>query len=106
MQQHSDMWNGVFSHIKHAMQSRQATHAVLYLLTRDKKPHLLPIHAGDTEAMASDLSRKDNIKYIAFILVSSDGGKRHSEFHPIYPSIEWPHEIVQDIVHRAHEVAW
>jgi hypothetical protein len=102
--QHNDMWDGVFTHIKHTMHSRQATHAVLYVLTRDKKPHLLPIHAYDTAETASDLSRSDNIKYIAFILVTSEGGQPASEFYPIYPLVQWPNEIVQDIVHQAHQV--
>jgi hypothetical protein len=106
MHLHDDMWNGVFSRIREAMQHREATHAILYLLTRDSKPHLLPLHEYGTEQTATDLSRQDNIKYIAFVLVSNRDGMRDSEFHPIYPSIEWPHEIVQDIVHRAHEITW
>jgi hypothetical protein len=106
MQHHDDLWSGVFSRINATMQNREATRAVLYLLTRDKKPHLLPVHALGTAEAACDLSRQDNIKYIAFVLVSNRDGMRDSEFHPIYPSIEWPHEIVQDIVHRAHEMTW
>ena len=105
MQQHNDMWNGVFSHIRHTMQSRQATHAVLYVLTRDKQPHLLSLQTYGAEALATDLSRADNVKYIAFILLTDQDGRRTSEFHPIYPSIEWPHEIVQHIVQQAHQLA-
>jgi hypothetical protein len=105
MQHHDNMWNGLFSRIRETMQDREATHAVLYVLTRDKKPHLLPMHAYGTEQAACDLSRQDNIKYIAFVLITNYGGRVNSEFHPIYPSIEWPREIVQDIVDRAHEAA-
>lgn len=104
MNRENEVWNGVFSRIKQAMGSRTASDAVLYILTRDKIPYLLPINLVGAKDLAADLSNRDKIKYIGFVLVTHHlKGEPGCEFHPIYPGVEWPQDIVCAIVGRALE---
>jgi hypothetical protein len=104
MNRESEVWNGVFSRIKQAMGSRTASDAVLYILTRDKIPYLLPINLVGAKDLAADLSSRDKIKYIGFVLVTHHlKGEPGCEFQPIYPGVEWPQDIVRAIVERALE---
>ena len=70
MNRENDVWSGVFSRIKEAMGKRTASDAVLYVLTHDKIPYLLPINLVGAKDLAADLSSKDKIKYVGFILVT------------------------------------
>ena len=100
----NDVWGGVFSRIKEAMGKRTASDAVLYVLTHDKIPYLLPINLVGAKDLAADLSSKDKIKYVGFILIAyHKQGPPSCEFHPIYPSMAWPQAIVQGITERALE---
>jgi hypothetical protein len=102
--ENNEVWNGVFSRIKDAMGSRTASDAVLYILTRDKIPYLMPINLVGAKELAADLSSRDKIKYIGFVLVSHRiKGEPGCEFHPIYPAMEWPTDIVRVIIERALE---
>jgi hypothetical protein len=104
MNRENEVWNGVFSRIKQAMGSRTASDAVLYILTRDKIPYVLPINLVGAKDLAADLSSRDKIKYIGFVLVSHRiKGEPGCEFHPIYPAVAWPQDIVQVIIERALE---
>ena len=104
MNSENDVWSGVFSRIKEAMGKRTASDAVLYVLTHDKIPYLLPINLVGAKDLAADLSSKDMIKYVGFILVTyRKQGPPACEFHPIYPSMAWPQAIVQGIIERALE---
>lgn len=104
MNRESDVWNSVFSRIKQAIGSRTASDAVLYILTRDKIPYLLPINLVGAKELAADLSSRDKIKYVGYILVTYHiKGEHECEFRPIYPSVEWPQDIVRGIIGRAIE---
>src|SRR5260370_41681249 len=100
----NDVWGGVFSRIKEAMGKRTASDAVLYVLTHDKIPYLLPINLVGAKDLAADLSSKDKIKYVGFILIAyHKQGPPTCDFHPIYPTMPPPHAIVQRITARAPE---
>ena len=104
MNRENEVWNGVFTRIKQAMGNRTASDAVLYILTRDKIPYLLPINLVGAKDLAADLAGRDKIKYIGFVLITHHlKGEPGCEFRAIYPAMQWPKDIVQVIIARALE---